>query len=112
MILPDANILLYAVNEASDQHGLAIVKRRLGSSITTNTYARRNVAVTKKSHAIIPRACGCRKADRSSIRGGCQAHSERHIANCTKADSAYGAGVAQALARMGQTSSADDRKIV
>jgi catalase len=36
---------------------------------------------------------------------------ERHIANCTKADSAYGAGVAQALARTGQTSSADDRKI-
>jgi catalase len=36
---------------------------------------------------------------------------ERHIASCTKADPAYGAGVTQALARRGQTSSADDRKI-
>jgi catalase len=26
---------------------------------------------------------------------------ERHIANCTKADPAYGAGVAEALARIG-----------
>jgi len=36
---------------------------------------------------------------------------ERHIASCTKADPAYGAGVTQALARTGQTNSADDRKI-
>jgi catalase len=35
---------------------------------------------------------------------------ERHIANCTKADPAYGAGVAQAIARLGQKASADERK--
>jgi catalase len=42
--------------------------------------------------------------------GVSQAVQERHIANCTKADPAYGAGVAQAIARLGQKSSADDRK--
>jgi catalase len=36
---------------------------------------------------------------------------ERHIDNCTKADPAYGAGVAQAIARFGQKISVDDRKI-
>ena len=36
---------------------------------------------------------------------------ERHIANCTKADPAYGTGVTQALACIGQTSSAEERKI-
>jgi catalase len=36
---------------------------------------------------------------------------ERHIDNCTKADPAYGAGVAQALVRMSQANSADGRKI-
>jgi catalase len=36
---------------------------------------------------------------------------ERHIANCTKADPAYGAGVAQAIARLGQMISAGGRKI-
>lgn len=36
---------------------------------------------------------------------------ERHIANCTKADPVYGAGVAQVLARLGQKISANDRKI-
>jgi catalase len=35
---------------------------------------------------------------------------ERHIANCTKADPAYGAGVAQAIARLGQKAAADERK--
>jgi catalase len=36
---------------------------------------------------------------------------ERHIANCAKADPAYGAGVAQALASLGRKITADDRKI-
>jgi catalase len=36
---------------------------------------------------------------------------ERQIANCTKADPAYGAGVAQAIARLGQKTTADGRKI-
>jgi len=35
---------------------------------------------------------------------------ERHIANCTEADPAYGAGVAQAIARLGQKGSAEERK--
>ena len=35
---------------------------------------------------------------------------ERHIANCTKADPAYGAGVAQAIARLGQKVAAEERK--
>jgi catalase len=44
--------------------------------------------------------------------GGAARHiQERHIANCTKADPAYGAGVAQALARLGQKVSAEGRKI-
>ena len=34
--------------------------------------------------------------------GGAAKHiQERHIANCTKADPAYGAGVAAALAKLG-----------
>jgi catalase len=44
------------------------------------------------------------------IGAAARAIQERHIANCTKADPAYGAGVARALGRMGQTSSVDDRK--
>jgi catalase len=36
---------------------------------------------------------------------------ERHIANCTKADPGYGAGVAQAIARLGQKVSEGGRKI-
>ncbi len=35
----------------------------------------------------------------------------RHIANCAKADSAYGAGVAEAIARFGQKISAGGRKV-
>jgi len=35
---------------------------------------------------------------------------ERHIANCTKADPAYGAGVAQAIVRLGQKAAAEERK--
>jgi catalase len=43
--------------------------------------------------------------------GGAARHiQERHIANCTKADPAYGAGVARALARLAQRTSADDRQ--
>src|SRR6202166_3485569 len=42
--------------------------------------------------------------------GGAAKHiQERHIANCTKADPAYGAGVARAIARLAQRSSTDDR---
>jgi catalase len=36
---------------------------------------------------------------------------ERHIANCIKADPAYGAGVAQAIASAGKKSTVDERKI-
>jgi catalase len=36
---------------------------------------------------------------------------DRHIGNCTKADPAYGAGVAQAIARLRKTTSADNRKM-
>jgi catalase len=36
---------------------------------------------------------------------------ERHIANCTRADPTYGAGVLQAIARLGQKTSTGDRKI-
>jgi catalase len=44
--------------------------------------------------------------------GGAARHIQvRHIANCTKADPDYGAGVAQAIACLGQTISQDDRKI-
>jgi catalase len=42
--------------------------------------------------------------------GVSQAIQERHIVNCTKADPAYGAGVAEAIARLGQKDSADERK--
>ncbi len=34
-----------------------------------------------------------------------------HITNCAKADSAYGAGVAEAIARFGQRISAGGRKV-
>jgi catalase len=36
---------------------------------------------------------------------------ERHIANCTKADPAYGAGVAPAIASLARKSTAEGRKI-
>lgn len=35
-----------------------------------------------------------------AIRGASRVVQERHIANCTKADPAYGAGVAAAIARL------------
>jgi catalase len=35
---------------------------------------------------------------------------ERHIANCAKADPAYGAGVAQAIARLGAGTSEGSRR--
>jgi catalase len=45
--------------------------------------------------------------------GGAAKHiQERHIANCTKADPAYGAGVAQAIARLAQRTSSDDRQSI
>jgi catalase len=44
--------------------------------------------------------------------GGAAKHiQERHIANCTKADPAYGAGVAQAIARLGSGISDSSRRI-
>jgi catalase len=36
-----------------------------------------------------------------SVGGAARHIQERHIANCTKADPAYGKGVADALARLG-----------
>ena len=36
-----------------------------------------------------------------AIKGATPPVVARHIANCTKADSAYGAGVAEAIARLG-----------
>jgi catalase len=44
------------------------------------------------------------------IAGAAKHIQERHIANCTKADPGYGAGVAQAIARLRPRVSADERK--
>src|SRR5258706_3653857 len=45
--------------------------------------------------------------------GGAAKHiQERHIANCTEADPAYGAGVAREIARLAQRTSTDDRQSI